>query len=91
MWIIKESRQTDEKFCAVQIITKNVNFRARNGKYCLLTLMFLFLRWLLSPVLVNVLNTVPLKYFDLTEFPYYSEMIMRSDSSLSVFKFDYRT
>lgn len=54
-------------------------------KYCLITLVILFLNVLLSPVLVNILNIVPLKYFDLTEFPYYSEMIMRLDSSMSVF------
>lgn len=65
LWTIKESGQTN-KFSPVQTIIKNVNFRARNGKYCLLTVMFFFLNLLLSPVLVNILNIVPPTYFDLT-------------------------
>lgn len=76
---------TDEKFFPVRTINKYVNFRARNAKSCLLLLKFLFLNSLLSPVLLNKLSVVPLKYFDLTQFSYCSEMIMRSDSFLSVF------
>lgn len=53
-----------EKFCPVQTITKDVNLRARNTKYCWLTLIT-FLNLLLPPVLVHMLNVVPLKCFDL--------------------------
>lgn len=80
----KKSGQTDEKFCLVQTIAKNTSMRARNRKYCLLALMLLFLKLFLAPLPVSTLNIVVLKYFELTEFPYYSG-IVRSHSSLSVF------
>lgn len=76
---------TDEKFFPVQTISKYMKFRARNVKSCLLILMFLYLNSLLCPVLLNKLNVVSLKFFDSTQFSFCSEMIMRSDSSLSVF------